>query len=213
MNYGLVVTDPSYSFFEGLSAAPESEYVKHVTERSARGFSRYDWFNFCDYLTYVFAKVCYEIIHDRQIVSETADKEAIVTVAKNYLNKYLVFQNDDDYMDFSSDSVVRDFLELVFPYLPVSPERYYTPTASPSVDRVKAGFSNEDMLVMRSYLTSIIVEGLNMFAGPLAHGYRGENEISWSHKILEMTYYLNILQAYFQNGKQLFIENFDAFWD
>lgn len=130
---------------------------------------------------------------------------------------------------------VSIFFSKVLPYLPSSEDKYYAVPLGSSENRAQDGYTKEDLTVIRSYLSSIVVSGLQQFAGPLAMGFYGNSLEEWQGKLNKMIKAFQLLlvdEDYtklenpdsgkewqvksaneYKEGINLFIENFAALWD
>lgn len=204
----------------------------HANQRTARGFSQYDWYNLNTYLAFLFARVCEEIIAGTvEVKDDNAHKTARV-----FLNTYVTLykQYDAAAQDHVGESeFIAPFFADIFPHLPSSGERYYTPTSCPDSQRATEGISAADLPVARSYLASIMMEGLSLLASPLGASYPADCTFDeWVQDIKDINFYLLCYSLSplpgqppmitsvgdsgaesFNRGKRLIVERFPSFWD
>lgn len=204
-----ILADPTLWVRNGETYTP-SMVNTHIEERRVRGFSRYDWWNFCDYLYYLFLCTCDRIANDvivmpREQHKQTAQTAYALATQAYDLNKAILEAGDQisfeermrqiTQIEEKKREFIKLFLTKVFPYLPKSSDAYYTQVTSSSHERHLRGFSAQDATVIQSYLIAIMTEGINWFTSERAHGYAGNSETEWRRNLRKMNRALQHLDA------------------
>lgn len=182
----------------------------HKKERTARGWSRYDWYNFDVHIMWLAHNVARDVILGSIKVPSSKASEVVksahaflslreqrLVLEDTYPLDSAALRDKGKQMTALEQESASIFFGQILPYLPHADDRYYTIPLGDGESRLVSGYSLDDMEEIRSYLTSVMVGGILMSASPASNSFNANfTESEWREVLHKMAYALGILQAH-----------------